>query len=377
MAEGQPWRRSVLAPGGRRAKNMAPAVKVGGRSADARGPMEGNRDPRGLSAEVLTAIIAAQSAIGAESEPGDVMRVVCEHSQAITGADGATVELVDGEMMTYRAAAGRAAPHIGLKLRRDASLSGRCVAEARVLRCDDAETDPRVDIEACRRVGLRSMLVVPLVFKGKVVGVLKVLSPAQGHFNKEHEAVLQILAGFIASAIRIASALEDVQQRALHDGLTGLPNRVLFRDRLTQALRRLERSERALAIFFIDLDGFKPINDTCGHAAGDQLLIQVAARLRGLFRASDTVARVGGDEFLVLATDLTSRVAADALKDRIGDVMRVPFAMVAGEKQLGASVGTAFTRNGAVKVDDLIAQADEAMYAAKRATKRAAAAPAA
>lgn len=133
-----------------------------------------------------------------------VMTLVARRAQSLTGATGAAVELVEGARMVYRAATGTASPQLGLGLERDGSLSGLCVDQGIPLVCDDAETDPRVDREACRRVGLRSMIVVPLFHAGRAIGVLKVLSAAPDGFTDGHVELLGLMAELIAAAMHHA-----------------------------------------------------------------------------------------------------------------------------------------------------------------------------
>jgi diguanylate cyclase (GGDEF)-like protein len=152
--------------------------------------------------------------------------------------------------------------------------------------------------------------------------------------------------------------------RALHDGLTGLPNRELFEDRLEQALARARRRTVPLAVLFVDLDGFKQVNDAHGHDAGDDLLVEAGKRLRALVRTGDTVARYGGDEFTILAEDVGDADAARQLGERVVDDLSRPYA---GGIEISASVGIAFTANpAAASPDGLIRRADHAMYRSKR-----------
>lgn len=133
-----------------------------------------------------------------------VISLVARRAQSLTGATGAAVELVEGDQMVYRAATGTAAPQLGLSLDRTGSLSGLCVAQGIALCCDDAELDPRVDRDACRRVGLRSMIVVPLLHGGIAVGALKVLSPVPAAFTDSHAELLALMADLIAAAMHHA-----------------------------------------------------------------------------------------------------------------------------------------------------------------------------
>jgi diguanylate cyclase (GGDEF)-like protein/PAS domain S-box-containing protein len=159
----------------------------------------------------------------------------------------------------------------------------------------------------------------------------------------------------------------ELRRQAFHDGLTGLANRALFRDRLDHALARGERSHAPLALLLVDLDGFKQINDSFGHDVGDQLLLQVAERFESITRASDTVARFGGDEFAVLIED-GSEAFAITVADRVLESLSRP--AIVGDRTLtfGASIGiVAHAGDGSAGREELIRRADIAMYAAKKA----------
>jgi diguanylate cyclase (GGDEF)-like protein len=160
-------------------------------------------------------------------------------------------------------------------------------------------------------------------------------------------------------------ALEhQLRRQALHDPLTGLPNRVLFRDRLDHALVR-ERNEPPVGLLLFDLDGFKAVNDSFGHAAGDELLVTIAERLQGLVRVGETVARFGGDEFAILLERVEEPADACWVAARILEQLRMPILLQAAQLHVNASVGIAVRRDGAQDADALFRDADVAMYAAK------------
>jgi diguanylate cyclase (GGDEF)-like protein/PAS domain S-box-containing protein len=160
---------------------------------------------------------------------------------------------------------------------------------------------------------------------------------------------------------------ERLSALALQDPLTGLANRSLLADRLDQALTRTARTYRPVAVLMCDLDGFKPVNDTYGHAAGDEILREVAGRLREVVRASDTVARTGGDEFVVLCEDLDQEVTAEVVGRRIRVRLRDPYVLADGTVvELSGSVGIATGAGPNLDADALLEEADRAMYAAKR-----------
>ena len=161
--------------------------------------------------------------------------------------------------------------------------------------------------------------------------------------------------------------LDQLAHQAFHDPLTGLANRALFYDRVSHALELGQREGRTVTVLFLDLDGFKQINDTMGHAEGDHLLRMVANRLRACARATDTVARLGGDEFAVLVEDTAVARSTERLIERIREQMAFPYTLATREVRISASVGSASTIGG--DVDEVLRHADVAMYAAKRAEK--------
>lgn len=157
-------------------------------------------------------------------------------------------------------------------------------------------------------------------------------------------------------------AIEQLRYAAYHDPLTGLPNRALLFDRLGQALARSSRSGGDVAVLFIDLDGFKQVNDAVGHAGGDAVLHEVGCRLLSSVRPADTVARVGGDEFVIVAEGLSLPDEARALAERVSEAVREPIGGVA--HPVRASVGIAWGREASVH--ELLHRADQAVYLAKR-----------
>jgi diguanylate cyclase (GGDEF)-like protein/PAS domain S-box-containing protein len=161
-----------------------------------------------------------------------------------------------------------------------------------------------------------------------------------------------------------------LERQALHDPLTRLPNRLLLMDRARQALARLHRSDRVVAMLFVDLDRFKAVNDNLGHDAGDQLLIAISERLAELMRDSDTVARLGGDEFVILAEDIDSAGEAMALAERVLDALEMPVALGSAEVAMLASVGVAVAHGPDTDPEGMLREADVAMYRAKGAEGR-------
>jgi len=196
-------------------------------------------------------------------------------------------------------------------------------------------------------------------------------------FTSILDARMQGKASRLASSLKAANeqlqlANTELQRRAFLDPLTQLPNRILFEDRLAHAVLRCERygngdqAHAKLAVLFIDLDGFKPVNDSFGHATGDRVLQEAARRLLSTARGSDTVARVGGDEFVLLMEDMPATADCVFLARRLLEALERPFELLNRQIRISGSIGIViFPDHG--QVDKLVARADAAMYAAKRA----------
>jgi diguanylate cyclase (GGDEF)-like protein len=166
-------------------------------------------------------------------------------------------------------------------------------------------------------------------------------------------------------------AEEQLQYTALHDSLTTLPNRRLFEDRLDQAIKTARRSGGRAALFYLDLDGFKSVNDLYGHEAGDTVLRDVAVRIRGCIRTSDTAARVGGDEFVVVLPDVAGREGARLVSQKIVDAIDQPFMVSNQECRVGASIGISLFPDDGSDLEILMKAADRAMYEVKKKRKEA------
>lgn len=168
---------------------------------------------------------------------------------------------------------------------------------------------------------------------------------------------------------RLKKTNEQVMHLAHHDALTGLPNRVLFYDRLNQAIARARRDNELVAILYLDLDGFKHVNDTRGHDVGDALLRDAAKRIVSCIRDSDTVARMGGDEFTVILCNGRTPESVDRVARKIIDAMDSPFLLHGKTSSVSASIGISFFPNHGDTPDELVKIADAAMYLAKQAGK--------
>jgi diguanylate cyclase (GGDEF)-like protein/PAS domain S-box-containing protein len=216
-----------------------------------------------------------------------------------------------------------------------------------------------------RAIGVQAGVTVAIEGRDGPFGVFGAHSLSRREFTTGDVDFIQSLANVLADALERQTTEDAIEHRALHDPLTGLPNRVLFLDRLEHALERLRRQPRAhVAVLFIDLDHFKLVNDSLGHHAGDELLAAVAARLKQAVRPSDTVARFGGDEFGLLLEEVSSEVDAITTAERIAAVFARPFIVGSNEHFVTTSVGIALAKGGELP-DELIRDADAAMYRAK------------
>jgi diguanylate cyclase (GGDEF)-like protein len=224
------------------------------------------------------------------------------------------------------------------------------------------------------REGLAAVFTFPLRHGEQRMGALDLYRDSPGALDQATMVAAQTLADVAAAYLLNAQARSDLMEasvryheNSLHDALTGLPNRVLLLERLDHALVKSRRSGDRLAVLFADLDRFKVVNDVHGHRTGDELLVAVAERLSAALRAGDTLARLSGDEFVILCEDLTGASEADAIAGRLGAELRVPFVLSGTEVQVSASLGIAFAGQGdEVTPEQILHEADRAMYEAKR-----------
>ena len=251
----------------------------------------------------------------------------------------------------------------------DNPLIQRMITDHEVMVLDAASVGDPLLRRLMEESGVPASVVAPLVAAGEFLGVIaanfaREAASATIHDPDLHER-LSGLADQAATAIQNLELLEKVSHMAWHDALTGLPNRRLFEDRVEQELVRSRRVGEPVCMFFVDLDNFKTVNDTYGHATGDLLIQEVAQRLVDTVRNQDTVARVGGDEFAILLPGLVDQLSINQLAERTLDAMHTPFVIFGEEVTTSASVGIAIAPEHGDTYDDLLNRADEAMYRAK------------
>ena len=449
--------------------------------------------------------------------------LVIERIALLTHAHGAVFELVEGDEAVYKAATGTIQHHLGLRLKLVHSLSGLCILSGQVLSCNDTETDPRVDLEACRKIKARSMVAAPLIHAGKPVGVLKIMSELPDVFSERDIQTLQLMAGLIGAAIghqadfeanrklllgrtealdalnneiehraRVEATIRDnewrtrmiiessydafiaidqhgavsdwnqqaetifgwsrqealgavladliipepyrqahylgmqhflktgegsvlnkpielaglrrggeefpveltiramqfkegyefcaflrditerkaLEQKLLQlsqsDPLTGVPNRHIFNDRMGEAMKRCTRNKTRLALLYLDIDHFKAINDEYGHKTGDAILKEFTQRLRNAIRASDTLARLGSDEFVIILEGLKHNLAAEKMASKILDSIRADMQVEDTRLAVTTTIGVAYY-DGEPDPEQFLDKADKALYRAKQA----------
>jgi diguanylate cyclase (GGDEF)-like protein len=236
------------------------------------------------------------------------------------------------------------------------------------------------DVDALAFLGARQAsdaMVCALVGETRVIGAVIIAGRLGGvaTFDREDLRQLEALAAQLSislqngqlerSLARLTELQQELEHQAFHDPLTGLANRVLFHERVSHAIERAAREQRPIAVLFLDLDDFKNLNDGVGHAAGDQVLVEVANRLRRLLRPSDTAARLGGDEFAVLLETTAHETDAVSIAERVVEAIGVPMILADGEVGMRGSVGIATAIGDSITAEEMLRNADMAMYKAK------------
>ncbi len=220
---------------------------------------------------------------------------------------------------------------------------------------------------ACRATGVETLWIRPFGVLGRSTsaGAIVIVRTDRRMLGEGELDLLEQSSHLAAIAVERQLATEALEHRALHDELTGLPNRTLLLDRISNALARSSRDRSAVAVLFVDLDRFKHVNDTLGHAAGDIVLCEVAERLQAVLRSGDTVGRLGGDEFLMVCSDLDGPVDAMAVAQRVWECLQPPIVHEGRTLLVRASIGVAVADDPDTTPESIVRDADHAMYRAK------------
>ncbi|WP_414828448.1 diguanylate cyclase domain-containing protein [Alteromonas sp. H39] len=294
-----------------------------------------------------------------------VMQIIVTHCGELVRCDGAAIEFKEGERMVYRAASGIAESFLGLSLPVSNSLTGYCLQTGKVQLCNDVFINRRVNQAACAKIGIASMLLIPLHHEDHIIGVLKVLSREKHQFTSEDSAALRLISEQMAATLYYCHRFvkDTLVYQATHDFLTGLYNRSAFMEYF-----RLEQSlcdpclDQKFSILVMDMNGLKSVNDKYGHRAGDAMLSELSKRLRNVFRPSDKIARLGGDEFGIIMGNIKSAECIESVLERFQWLSQRPYNFDNIPLTISASVGWAIYPDDSTGNDSLLDIADKRMY---------------
>lgn len=310
-------------------------------------------------AQLVDVILTQADIVRLGPDIAAVMTLVTDRALLLTSGDGAAVELLEGEDMVYRATSGIAWAQLGLRLKASSSLSGYSVRSGELVNCPDVEFDARVDLAACRRIGLRSMIVVPLKHEGVPVGVLKVMSKRANAFGADEQLVLELLSELVASVMFHAGRQGDVEVRMLvtRDLLTGLPNRALLYDLLRKRSAEAARHAEQFGVLRLSLEHYRSIHASQGRKGADAALVEAARRLQATARDGDTVARKGESEFSVILNRIGIAGEVPVAIERFRQCLALPFEFEGQRHSLGASIGHALFPQDGKTLDALLEHA--------------------
>jgi diguanylate cyclase (GGDEF)-like protein len=316
---------------------------------------------------LLERLTLLQRSIASRAELEEVLEAIVSGASELLGDELVDLSLIDPEdpsVLEVVASVGYT-PALLEQMHRtplDVGIAGHAVMERRPIVVEDYGADPRRMPDVVVD-GLRAVISAPVHQRGELVGALSVGTRRVGrrYSEIERDAVLAF-AEHAGLALNDAKAAEETVHQAFHDPLTGLANRALFVDRLNQARTRASAAGDSVGVLFADLDGFKTVNDSMGHAAGDELLIIVGQRLASVVGPTDTIARVGGDEFAILVEDVRQPIELARLARRALGTLERPIEIHDREFFISASIGIAV---GLEEAEDLLRNADLAMYEAK------------
>ena len=319
--------------------------------------------------DTATALLGLARALSELTTQPEVIATLADIVPAVIGCDHVWVWLWDSGTESLRLAASSVPTESGLPLALTSEEVPAVLDLAdspRPLFLEVATEDGPI-LEHMVATGTDLGVVVPIIARGDFLGVISAgfASPIDA---ADHPAVvdrMQGLAGQAAAALDNARLLERIRDQALRDPMTGLPNRPLMEDRAEQALRIAARTGGHVGLLFIDLDRFKIVNDTLGHAAGDRVICIVADRIATCLRGSDTLARLGGDEFVVLLPEVADVADATAAASRIVEALREPVDFDGRQLFVSCSVGIGVSPDDGTTYADLLQHADAAMYEAK------------
>jgi diguanylate cyclase (GGDEF)-like protein len=317
----------------------------------------------------LSAWSAADRAILSEPNIDRVLETVLDPLSKVMCADMLSITVLEDPKLGF-----------GRTYARSAAASARVIVERTELSAveiDELMKQPETQI-ICRdgqvpvflgtfaRLGATSVCLLPVISRGEFVAVIGLGYTGATRFSEDDRVHARNLADRVAVALSTAEREEQLYNQAHYDSLTSLPNRNNLKDRLAQDIVRAQREHRGLALLYIDLDRFKDVNDTLGHAAGDNLLQTIAERLRGCVRGTDTVARLGGDEFVIMLGHVASPRDAQSVAEEVIKALSVPISIDGRETFMSCSIGVTLYPDDGLSGEELLRKADTAMYRAKQ-----------
>jgi diguanylate cyclase (GGDEF)-like protein len=323
---------------------------------------------------LLERLFRIQRSISHRLPVGEVLDSITEGAAELLGDDTASLRVVDETEPGHTvllSTTGVARSAMGDLQRATvySGLSGQAIQQGRLVIAEDYGAFPHAHPTLVAQ-GLRSAMAAPVSRNGEIVGSLLVGRSERRTYSAAEQEILLAFAEHASLALNDAAAVDGIRRafddavhQATHDPLTGLPNRSLVIDRLDQALARSQRSRGRVTVLFTDLDRFKVVNDSYGHAAGDGVLLCISERLRAAVRPHDTVGRLSGDEFVIVCEDLTDREALD-VAGRVAAAVAQPILLGGRDSIITASIGIAHAEPG-TRAEDMLRDSDVAMYGAK------------
>ena len=318
---------------------------------------------------LLERVAEIQRLISARKPLQEVLDAITSGARDLTGADMAGLRLVDPDdsgqlVMPSVCGVDSLDPKVVHRSPVDEGIGGQAYVQQRLIVVDEYAGSPDA-IDHAERSRVAGAMGAPVSESGAVVGSLAVASRTAGHrFGEEEQRALVAFAEHASLALTDAKTVDRMYE-AQHDPLTALPNRALLLERLDDAIVGARRSGTSVAVLYVDLDRFKLVNESYGHAVGDELLVAVADRIRAQVRAGDILARLGADEFALVLPDVPAPVDAMELADRLITALDEPFDLGGREVHVGASIGVALAERDD-EAEDLLRGADTAMHGAKQ-----------
>jgi diguanylate cyclase (GGDEF)-like protein len=323
--------------------------------------------PDGLGDPYLRALDETALALLDRNDQEGLLTTILDRASALLNTPHGFVDLVeaDGSAYVLRVGTGMFADLVGWRAGLDEGIIGDVMRTGQPVAVEDYETWPGRSPHTPTRLG--SIMGAPLRSGGRVIGVLGLSTgKARRHWTERDIEALNSFARLASIGLDNARLVDDAQRGALYDTTTGLPNRELLSDRIAHALSGHRSGDPvSIAVILLDLDRFKVVNETLGHAAGDRLLVAVGQRLLNSLRPGDTVARFGGDEFAMVLDPVADAEEAHRIAERIGAELHAPFALNGRDWFLTASVGIALAQPGRGTPDELLREAEIAMVRAK------------